>query len=403
MFEAFNGRKVLVTGGTGFIGARLAARLSTECGADVRVLARSFTSAPRVARFPVELVGGDVTRPDDVMRAAERCDYIFHCAYGKDGPDSERHSGTVAGTRNVMEAARRYGARVVHVSTVSVYGDLADGTLHETAPRQRTGDTYGDSKLDAEQAALEYGREHDVPVSVVQPTVVYGPFGSTWSMNPLKQLRAGRVILVNGGTGLCNAVYVDDVVTAMLLVAVKDAAVGETFLVSGPAPVTWREFYGYYESMLGVSATVTMSVAEAEAHFRASGGSGSSLIGKGLEALRRPELRGRLLATREGAFVAKTAKAIMPAGLRDAIKRRMSAQPAAAGTAPLRAAVESRQISPLRPAKIRFMAARTAVSIDKAARLLGYEPAFDVATGMRLTEQWARWANLLGEEQREAA
>jgi hypothetical protein len=167
--------------------------------------------------------------------------------------------------------------------------------------------------------------------------------------------------------------------------------------------VTWREFYGYYESMLGVSATVTMSATEAEAHFRAGGGSGTSLIGKGLEVLRRPELRGRLLATREGAFLAKTAKAILPAGLRGAIKRRLSAQPADAATATPGAAVESRQIYPLRPAKIQFMAAKTLVSIDKAARLLGYEPAFDVATGMRLTEAWARWANLLGEEQREAA
>ena len=399
MFETLKDKKVLVTGGTGFIGARLAARLTTECGAHVRVLARSFTSAPRVARFPVELVLGDVTRQDDVMRAAEGCDYIFHCAYGKDGPDSARHSGTVAGTRNVMEAAGRYGARVVHVSTVSVYGDLADGTLSETAPRQRTGDTYGDSKLDAEQTALEYGREHGVPVSVVQPTVVYGPFGSTWSVNPLKQLRQGRVILVNGGTGLCNAVYVDDVVTAMLLAAVKDAAVGETFLVSGPAPVTWREFYGYYESMLGVSATVGMSAAEAESYFRKTGTAHVSAISKGLEVLRRPELRGRLLATREGALVAKAARTILPSAVLDAIRRRLS------GGAPAGAAdrVETREIYPLRPTKIRFMAARTVVSIEKAARLLGYRPAFDVGTGMRLTEEWARWAYLLGEERREAA
>jgi len=66
-------------------------------------------------------------------------------------------------------------------------------------------------------------------------------------------LRSGLVVLVNGGDGLCNAVYVDDVVQAMLLAATAKEGAGERFLVSGPRPVTWREFYGAYEAMLGRS------------------------------------------------------------------------------------------------------------------------------------------------------
>src|SRR6185295_17202415 len=100
----------------------------------------------------------------------------------------------------------------------------------------------GDSKIEAEETALGYvGR--GLSVAVVQPTVVYGPFGQTFTIKPLQSLKSGRVILVNGGEGLANLVYVDDVVTGMILAAITDAANGESFILSGPEPTTWRAFY----------------------------------------------------------------------------------------------------------------------------------------------------------------
>ena len=63
-------------------------------------------------------------------------------------------------------------------------------------------------------------------VAVVQPTVVYGPFGTTFTIKPLQKMKSGRVILVNGGDGLANLVYVDDVVSGMLVAAVHEGAHG---------------------------------------------------------------------------------------------------------------------------------------------------------------------------------
>ncbi len=82
---------------------------------------------------------------------------------------------------------------------------------------------------------------------VLQPANVYGPYGGVWVENVLRKLRTGRVVLVDGGAGVCNHVYVDDVVGAALLAAVTEGVVGEAFLVSSDEPVSWREFYGALE------------------------------------------------------------------------------------------------------------------------------------------------------------
>lgn len=394
MLEKLCGRRVLVTGGSGFIGGQLVARLAKECQSNVRVLVRRFGSAARISRFPVELVQGDISSPEDIDRAVTGCDLVFHCAYGKDGDDRARRHATVAGAENVLAASLRHNvSRIVYASTFSVYGELTTSHLDETAPRRITGDTYGDSKVEAEEVAFRYWRQHRVPVSIVQPTIVYGPFGFSFTVNPLQQLRTGRLPLVNGGSGRCNAVYVDDVVTAMLLAAVRDEAVGEAFLVSGPQPVTWRDFYGSYEHMLGVSATVSMTPDEALAHYYASQPGSTSLVGEALRLLGDRHVRERLASTREGAWIASGLRAALPRRVRQTLTARVKA---AARETPAGGPHEPpAKIHPVRPARIRLFAAPTAVQIGKASRLLGYEPRFDLQAGMALTREWARWADLV--------
>lgn len=385
--------RVLITGGTGFIGGRLVERLLLESGAKVRVLVRNFARAPRISRFPIEMLPGDVASPDDVERAAEGCDLIFHCAYGNQGSDERRRVDNVQGSKNVLEAALHNSVkRVIHVSTISVYGETAEGELNEEGTRRYTGAVYGDSKLEAEEMALNFATKRGLPVTVLQPTVVYGPYGSTWTVNVLQQLKTGRVILVDGGDGLCNAVYVDDVISAMLLAATKPEAVGQAFLVSGKEPITWREFYARYERMLGVSRTVSMSLAEAEAYYAEKQAGNTGIISTGIKLLRDPRTHQRIFQTREGAALARAARKILPQSAWQALKRQV--KPNGGGESP-RAAIDKEVVThPLHPTKLRFMAAKTRVSIEKARRVLGYEPAFDFEAGMDLTEKWARWANL---------
>ncbi|MFH4234040.1 hypothetical protein WAJ75_23845, partial [Acinetobacter baumannii] len=66
----------------------------------------------------------------------------------------------------------------------------------------------------------------------LQPTIIYGPFGPLWTIDVLETLKRRGVILIDGGEGFCNLVYIDDVVDALLLAATNDKALGETFLIS---------------------------------------------------------------------------------------------------------------------------------------------------------------------------
>jgi nucleoside-diphosphate-sugar epimerase len=392
-----SGKRVLVTGGTGFIGGRLVERLILEHKADVRVLVRNFARVSRIARFSIEMVHGDVTEPGDVDQAVSGCEVVFHCAaIGARGTKEIRHLVNVEGTRNVLEAALHAGAkRVVYLSSLTVYGNTPDGDLDETAPRRYSGNSYADTKLDAEKAAFDYVEKHSLPVSILQPTAVYGPFGGYWTTYTLQRLKTERVILVNGGDGLCNAVYIDDVVSAILLAAVKEEAMGEAFLISGEQPVTWRDFFARYARMLGSAEMVSMSATELlEAYHAQRRRKNKWILGETLSILREePHIRQRLLRTTEVATLIKIVRSLLPKQIRQSLKRRIGRK--GRTSQPRVASEEKEPIQLMIPSVVQFYAPKTRVRIDKAKQMLGYQPAFDFESGMRLTEQWARWANLL--------
>lgn len=381
---------MLVTGATGFLGGRLVERLVLGHGAHVRALVSSFARCARLARFPAELHRGDLLDADAVRRAAEGCEVIFHCGYGSRGDARQRRRVNVEGTQHVLRAARVGGARVVHVSTQMVYGLEVSGELDEGAGRSGRGGTYAKSKLEAEERALAAAAE-GLEVVVLQPTAVYGPFAPVWTVGVLERLRTGRVALADGGQGPCNAVYVDDAVTALLLAASAETAAGQRFLVSADRPVTWRAFYGHYERMLDLDATVPMSTEEARrlATPRPRRGAAGELLG----AVRHdPELRARLRRSREGAWAARLLRRLRPP--RSTTPEARSEPPELRRLRELRAPAPERTLHPPSEAEIALQTQGARVRIDKAQRLLGYRPAFDLDAGMKLTGAWARWAGL---------
>ena len=387
-----SGKRVLVTGGTGFIGGRLVETLVRDCAAKVRVLVRDFTHVPRISRFPIELVRGDVTSLEDVSRAVTGCELVFHCAYGNQGSAGLRRRATVLGTRNVVTAASlRSADRVVYVSTLAVYGHAPNGDLTESAPRKYTGEVYGDSKLDAEKVAFALADRYKVPLTVVQPTIVYGPFAPYWTANVINQLKTGRVILVDGGRGLCNAVYVDDVVQALLLAASRKEATGEAFLISAERPIAWREFFDAFEQMLGVSRTVSMSVDEAKTYSRVRMRSRSLLYQVAALLRKRVAAGGGIFQIPEISEFALLFRPAVP-WMREFVRKLASDPNLANGSNRRR---DDLPIHPLDAYATRLFESQVRVRIDKAKRLLGYRPAFDFRSGMEMTQEWARWANLL--------
>ncbi len=228
------GTAVAVTGGTGFIGRRLVARLVDE-NVSVRCLVRRPARSLPAA---VEARVVDLSDPDEVRSALAGIDVVFHCAF-----DWNDDLWNVGAMRSLIAGCRQNGCRrLVHVSSFVVYEIPDHGELTEEAPPTRASSGYAHLKLELERELLRAVERNEVSAAIIQPTIVYGPYSKPWTIDPADMLRHGTVVLPDRGEGTCNAVYVDDVVSAMLLAATNLAAVGRRFLVSGP-PVTWGEFY----------------------------------------------------------------------------------------------------------------------------------------------------------------
>lgn len=232
---------ILITGGTGFIGSRLALTCAAR-GDAVRVLAQENTEAESANRDALEATGvelriGSVTDAEVVRRALEDVDVVFHLAatqHEMNVPDEKFRSVNVEGTRNVLEAAERAGARrVVHASTIGVYG-RPRGVLDEESPAQPD-NIYGVTKLEGERLALSWSDR--IPVVAIRIPEVYGP-GDRRLLKLFRAIGKGAFFMIGSGRNLHHVIYVDDLVDGLLAAADSPDTPGELFVLAGPEPVS---------------------------------------------------------------------------------------------------------------------------------------------------------------------
>jgi nucleoside-diphosphate-sugar epimerase len=232
---------VLVTGATGFAGGHLALRLR-RLGHPVRALVRPAARTGHLQAAGVDLVEGDLRRPDDVLRAAEGVATIYHIAavYRTAGhPDSYYRAVNVGGTEHVLAAAAKHRvARTVHCSTVGVHGDVKEIPCAEDSPFN-PGDIYQETKLAGElkaQAAFAGG----LPGVVFRPAAIYGP-GDLRLLKLFKTIADRRFRMFGSGETFYHLVAVDDLVDGILLCGTHPAALGRTYILAGERWVTLNE------------------------------------------------------------------------------------------------------------------------------------------------------------------
>ena len=357
---------VAITGANGFIGARAVDMLA------------SLDEPPRVRLLTRRKLRGGrdcaIVKLDDrasVKAALDGCDAVIHCAFDFNDMPFNRRAALVLG-----EECAAIGARLVHVSTAAVHEPFPDGDLDEETIPPSGGSEYKHVKRAIENELLGLAGKAGLEVVILQPAVVYGPFGRAWTDSPVRELLTGTVVLPEDGLGLCNAVYVDDVCQAVIASLTAPLASGERILVSGPAPVTWKAFYGAYQDMLHLDALRPEPAAgQGEARSEAPTEAGSEAPSVAVSEERGGTSSNGVIpsnATRLKTLVSKFVGGQAMARMNLLANFSLSL-------------VLRRKIHGARGAKLALFRSRCHIRIDKARRLLAYQPRFDLATGMQST------------------
>lgn len=345
---------ILVTGATGFIGGWLVEAICLGSFAEVRAGIKSWPRAARLSRFPVKVVPCDVMDKEQITQAMSGVTRVIHCATGSS-------EVIIQGASNMLEVAQRLEVkRFVHLSTTEVYGEVT-GDIDETVPYQYTGSAYGDSKIDAEKLCWEYHKK-GLPITVIRPSAVYGPFSKDWTVRIARSLRSGNWGLFKGiGEGVCNPIYIADLIAGVLLAARDQAAVGEAFNLSGPELLTWNEYFQRFNSALRLPE---------------------------LRVTSPKSIRFRANVTECARYLAKFVLAHFEDPLKGISRRIRPARVA------MKFAETTFKTSP-RLEDLSFFSRDARYLTTKLQNMLGYNPRFDVATGLELTVLWLKHVGLV--------
>ncbi len=227
--------KILITGGTGFIGRHVIAKARGN-GHDIRVLTRQplvdFTGE-KDWENNVEFVQQDLSHPVELSRALEGIDAVIHCAAAMSGDHNTQNSQTVLGTQNLLGAMTKAGVKhIVGISTLAIYDfqKIPSGSaLDENSPLVECFDgaaPYIEMKRRQEDTIRDHGTSHNWDWTILRPGIVYGKT-RTWSYHLGSQLGRRQWVAYAGSSPLPLS-YVENCADAIVSALESKAATGAT-------------------------------------------------------------------------------------------------------------------------------------------------------------------------------
>jgi nucleoside-diphosphate-sugar epimerase len=383
-------RRILIVGASGFLGSRLAELLSMGASFKVRGTYHQPVSALRIARLPIELVECDVLDRTQVSEAVKGCDVVVNCAIGTASDPNIAKQVYVQGTENLMEAAKLHGVRkFVHISTAAVHNfKQGKSEINESCAYRSllSRNAYEKGKIVQEEIVKRYAKF--IPIVILRPTLIYGPYSYPWVINITQRLKDGAPTLVEGD-GIANLVYVDDVVDAILL-AIESQETNDRVLIvnNDKEAVRWSDYVSKFAAFTRTSPNVLpagpLSMVRSRKFLSLSRDSATGLV-EALTSREMVELLARIpLAVAVGSRIVRGAK------------RQEMEQSLASG--------EGKQISGLRKQMSKYevmpralyenLTCRSKFSSSLAKAICGWSPRTSFEEGSRRSIEYAEWAGL---------
>lgn len=246
--------KLLITGGTGFIGSRLALEAHRR-GVDTVVAGQINTNAERLRAEEltgsgIAIVQGPLQDPSHAASVVRGCDAVIHLAaaqHESNVPDSYFRTVNVEGTRTLLTASAAAGVRrFVYGSTIGVYGSGGQKPIDEDSPTHPA-NIYGRTKLEAEAVVRSF---NGMPSTIVRISETYGA-GDFRLLKLFRALQKGRFVIIGAGDNPHQLIHVTDLVRLLLVAAEHSSAVGQTILAVGREVLTTRQMVGQIAQAVG--------------------------------------------------------------------------------------------------------------------------------------------------------
>ncbi|XHX77228.1 MAG: NAD-dependent epimerase/dehydratase family protein [Stenomitos frigidus ULC029] len=350
--------KIGIIGASGFVGNRAVEMLHTG-DTEVRPIIRSASSIDRLSRKDLDCRIATAFDQSALESAFQGCDVVIHSILGSPSVIQ----GSIAPT---YKAAQKAGVRrLIYLSSMIVHRPApAMGTTEDSPLVEHQPYPAHPAKIAAERKLLQMRQTGSVEVVIFRPGIVFGP-RSRWVTDLANQLTQGTAYFIYGGQGICNSVYIDNLIDAMRRAMKVPAADGEAFFVGDSEKITWFDFYYPFATALGVDPTQIPNLpAPIFAH----------------------SWKNQVKGTLWDAEITQRVLSMLPEALKQSLKQALPGRT----KAPLQTTLST--IEKPEPVVTEMMAelqqSQYKLPFCKAERILGYKPVVDFNEGCRRSIAW---------------
>lgn len=259
------GKKLLITGGTGFQGSHLVEHF-LDCGYEVTTLNTFSERAEKIIgslKKKPNIVWGSVTDPEIVNKTVREHDIVLHLAAHISVDESILDPGftfkaNIEGTYNVLEAVRKQKNRLIYTSTCEVYGAPVGKRLIDEATELRPHSPYAASKAAADRLCFSYFKTYGLDIAIIRPFNIFGPrqredeFGALIPISVKRALDGKNLQIFGQGHQTRDYMYIDDVVQSYDLMVKLENAAGEIYNFGTGVETSVKEISEYIAQKMGV-------------------------------------------------------------------------------------------------------------------------------------------------------